>query len=79
IPHAASKVSPYVTVSMGIATITSDRESDVSELIRLADRALYSAKAGGRNQVVQAEAVEPAEGKSELNHDNRSEAVSSES
>lgn len=79
IPHAASKVSPYVTVSMGIATITSDRESDVSELIRLADRALYSAKAGGRNQVVQAEAVEPAEGKSELNHDNSSEAVSSES
>jgi len=59
IPQAASKVSPYVTVSMGIATIVSDVTDDVSELIRLADRALYSAKAGGRNQVVQAEV--PAE------------------
>ena len=54
LPHAASKVSPYVTVSMGVATMKSELEGDVSELIRLADRALYSAKAGGRNQVVQA-------------------------
>lgn len=58
IAHAASKVSPFVTVSMGIATMTFDRDSDVSDLIRLADRALYSAKAGGRNQVVQAASLE---------------------
>lgn len=54
IPHAASKVSPYVTVSMGVATLEPAREANVAELIRQADRALYSAKAGGRNQVVQA-------------------------
>jgi len=77
-PHAASKVSPYVTVSMGIATMASDRESDVSELIRLADRALYSAKAGGRNQVVQAEAEVPAQEKPALTHDKASEESSGE-
>lgn len=77
-PHAASKVSPYVTVSMGIATMASDRESDVSELIRLADRALYSAKAGGRNQVVQAEAEVPAHEKPALTHDKASEESSGE-
>lgn len=52
VPHASSTVSPYVTISLGMATLVPENHLEVSELIRLADRALYRAKEGGRNQVV---------------------------
>ena len=38
------------TISIGIATFPADA-SDATDLIRNADKALYVAKAGGRNQV----------------------------
>ena len=40
-----------MTVSIGIATIPSDNVRSVSDLIRLADDALYAAKHNGRNRV----------------------------
>jgi len=40
-----------MTISIGVADRQSEDE-DASELLRLADRALYAAKANGRNQVV---------------------------
>ncbi len=40
-----------VTLSLGVATIT-DKMDDVNDLLNLADRRLYGAKARGRNQVV---------------------------
>ena len=52
IPHEESGVSDYVTVSCGIVTVTPSKEQSISEIIKLADDALYEAKANGRNQVV---------------------------
>ena len=43
-----------VTISVGVAARRA-QDTDPAELIRLADRALYAAKAGGRNRV----AVDP--------------------
>lgn len=55
IVHASSRVSPFVTVSMGICTLTPDPEMDIAEIIRQADRALYKSKENGRNQVSSAQ------------------------
>jgi two-component system, cell cycle response regulator len=48
--HRCSKVSSIVTLSMGIATLIPTPESSPENLIALADRALYAAKAEGRNR-----------------------------
>lgn len=52
IPHKASAVSDHVTVSIGVATMVPDVHVAPSQLIDLADAALYTAKEGGRHQVV---------------------------
>ncbi|QIB66168.1 GGDEF domain-containing protein [Kineobactrum salinum] len=51
IPHGDSPVSPYITVSQGIATMQSGSQSLPSDLVRRADQALYRAKAAGRNAI----------------------------
>ncbi|WP_026889856.1 diguanylate cyclase domain-containing protein [Clostridium beijerinckii] len=51
IVHEHSKASPYVTLSLGIATIQPNLESSYDELIESADKALYRAKSNGRNIV----------------------------
>lgn len=51
VPHEDSEASPYVTISAGCCTMTPQSEMDMSELITIADQALYQAKKQGRNQV----------------------------
>lgn len=51
IPHAASSVVDYVTVSVGVASILPDRQSTTDQAVAAADRALYVAKQQGRNRV----------------------------
>ena len=48
--HGAKQPGGKVTVSMGIATCPADAR-DVDQLVRCADRAMYTAKARGKNQV----------------------------
>jgi diguanylate cyclase (GGDEF)-like protein len=52
IPHQNSQVSPYVTISVGLTTKIPQLDSDLEEMIAIADRALYQAKAAGRDRFV---------------------------
>ncbi|MEZ8739979.1 diguanylate cyclase [Photobacterium swingsii] len=49
IEHAYSEVKDVLTVSLGVATVTPVPNQDYGELVRMADIALYKAKASGRN------------------------------
>jgi diguanylate cyclase (GGDEF)-like protein len=54
IAHPFSDVADRVTVSAGVHCIAPDQMEDSQKLIELADKALYQAKADGRNRVRQA-------------------------
>lgn len=52
LPHAQSVVKPYVTMSLGVASVIPRLNLSLEELIACADQALYAAKRQGRNQIV---------------------------
>ncbi|MCF7808744.1 MAG: diguanylate cyclase [Candidatus Marinimicrobia bacterium] len=51
IEHSSSKVLPFVTLSLGVATIIPEKDGEPGELLEYADQALYQAKDNGRNRV----------------------------
>lgn len=52
IPHKNSKVSEFVTMSIGIITVSPNKDNNILDFLQKADDALYQAKEKGRNQVV---------------------------
>lgn len=52
IPHKENPHGPYVTISVGIAELKSERKWSQDQWLQAADDALYRAKAAGRNQVM---------------------------
>jgi len=55
IPHANSEAADHVTLSIGVISATTDRDSTASWFIEKADAALYRSKSGGRNCATLAE------------------------
>lgn len=51
IAHAASGVSPWVSISVGLAQLEAGRTPDFDALFEAADQALYRAKEKGRNRI----------------------------
>jgi diguanylate cyclase (GGDEF)-like protein len=49
--HSSSPVSKLVSLSLGVASMIPDRNSQPSVLLEAADRALYQAKGNGRDRV----------------------------
>lgn len=52
IPHKSSSVCKHTTISIGGATITPDKTTEIGALIEAADNNLYKAKEQGRDRVV---------------------------
>jgi diguanylate cyclase (GGDEF)-like protein/PAS domain S-box-containing protein len=56
VPNPRSPTSSWITVSVGVATIVPTQLDEIDNLFVCADRAMYAAKAGGRNRVETARA-----------------------
>lgn len=51
VPHEHSEANSVVTMSMGLATVIPNDDSDPQTLLKQADEQLYKAKESGRNQL----------------------------
>ena len=51
LPNPRSPTSPWITVSVGVATIVPTQLDEIGQLFVCADRAMYAAKEAGRNRV----------------------------
>ncbi|MFC5548515.1 diguanylate cyclase [Massilia aerilata] len=51
LPNPRSPTSPWITVSVGVATIVPTQLDQIEQLFVCADRAMYAAKESGRNRV----------------------------
>jgi diguanylate cyclase (GGDEF)-like protein len=51
IPHEASQVEQYITVSQGVLTVQPDGEMEPTDLVKRVDLALYQAKDNGRDAI----------------------------
>ncbi len=51
IEHKANKVSPYLTVSLGLVVREGEKLESIDTVYKLADEALYKAKESGKNRV----------------------------
>ncbi len=51
IPHSHSQASQYLSLSLGLSSLTPSATDKIETFIHCADQALYAAKASGRNQV----------------------------
>lgn len=62
LPHAASDVGPFVSLSCGIATLVPRRDEAPNLIVELADEALYEAKRQGRARHVLNAKCDPSAG-----------------
>ncbi len=56
IPHSNSPVSSIITISIGMASVIPNQNLSSTQVVAMADEALYQAKQAGRNQSVIAKA-----------------------
>lgn len=52
IVHQHNSAAPYITISIGIASLSQATPADYDVMLRLADDALYQAKRAGRNCII---------------------------